>query len=232
MWDSVNTRCAMQVSDTIRQPDNETTSLIAMLEAVLGRESEKDAGNSLLVYLQDILGVNSEKDAGNSLLSFLQDILGVDAEKTAAEGIGSSLLKVLNHMHGAHWHQEDHRCDEIPVGCGSFTFGAGAPYAAKLVNEYMAYEDLDDNGFIYGRDFKIKDSGDKPPMLFCIEDNPAWIDPPIEISWVELKTWSEDPTVNNDPLASYSADPMTETGNGRPQDDYNDTWTTKDERAE
>lgn len=204
MYDTTNNRCSMQVSDTIRNPENETNSLIVMLEKVLGKVSEKDAGNSLLGYLQDILGKNGEKDTEQSLVVFLQNVLGNNNEKKAAEGQGSSLIKVANHIHGAHWHPEQHKCSEIPVGCGSYTFGAGAPYAAKLVNEYMSYEDLDGNGFIYGKDFKVKNGDDKPPMLLAVEENPMWAEPKTQVSWASIKAWSDDPDNNPDPLQEDS----------------------------
>ena len=176
-------------------------SLSVYLQETLGKVSEKDSEHSLLLYLQNIFGINSEKDAGNSLSVYLQNMVGTDIEKDAAEGTGSSLVKSLNHVHGAHWHGANHGCGDIPVACGSWNFGSSAPYAAKLINEYMAYEDLDGNGLIYGRDFKVADSEDKPPMLFSVEDNPAWTNPPVEVSWAALKAWGNNPNAAPNPLS-------------------------------
>jgi hypothetical protein len=232
IWDAVNNRCGMQITDTIRNPENETGTLISMLETVVGKGSERDSNHSLVSYLQDVVGVHSEKDEDRSLIEFLQKIVGVNAEKDvgqslmvflqnmigssdekdAAEGTGSSLIKVANHIHGAHWHSIGHECSEIPAECGSFLFGSSAPYAAKLINEYMAYEDLDGNGLIYGRDFKVKSSNDKPPMLLSIEDSPIWVNPEIEVSWVELRKWSENPNENINPLEGCMPASMDESG--------------------
>lgn len=177
LWDSINSRCGAQVSDTIRNSANETDTLITLLEGVLGKVSEKDG--SLLVFLQNILGDSTEKSAAVT---------------------SNSLIELLNHIHASHYHSSSHECPQIPATCGTYTFGGSVPYAAKLVNEFAAYEDLDGNNYIYGKDFKVADSSDKPPMLIAIEENPIWVDPSLEVSWADLKLWSENPAVNPNPL--------------------------------
>lgn len=146
LWDTVNSRCGARVSDTIRGASDEINTLITMLEAVIGKSSERDSANSIVSYLMDILGQSSEK--------------------TAAEGTGSSLLKESNHIHGSHYHPREHLCATIPASCGGQAsgFSGNVPKAAALVAEYVGNEDLDGNGLIYGIDFYICDA-DLPPML-------------------------------------------------------------------
>jgi len=140
------------------------------------------------------------------LMIQLESTIGKTSEKASAEGTGSSLLREVNHIHGAHWHPSSHECPEIPVSCGTSNNAFSMPFATVLVAEYMGGQDLDDNDFIYGRDFMIADSYDKPLMLKPIESTPEWEDPPISIGWQELLNWSKTKHTSNpspDPLESY-----------------------------
>ncbi len=204
IWDSVNGRCGNKVSDTIKEPSNENNNLLTMLEEVIGKKVNRDAGKSIVSYLNSIFGIEGEKDG--SLLTYLQNIVGDSYEKSTAEGTGSSLLRELNHMHSAHWHPEEHKCEEIPVLCGTSVSGLGGfgtPYATVLIAEYMGRQDLDANDFIYGFHFMIEDSETKPLMLKAIEAAPEWIDPVIKISWESILEWSIDRENIIDPLIPY-----------------------------
>lgn len=55
--------------------------------------------------------------------------------------------------------------------------------ATVLIGEYHGNQDLDRNGLVYGRDFKIADDGQKPPILKTLENSPTWEEPTTTISW-------------------------------------------------
>ena len=64
--------------------------------------------------------------------------------------------------------------------------GGGAPAAAKLINEFMGSEDLDENGQVYGKDFMIDpEDEDIPPMLKQIHSNPDFVEPETKMSWAD-----------------------------------------------
>jgi hypothetical protein len=63
-------------------------------------------------------------------------------------------------------------------------------YATVLITEYIGNQDLDKNGFIYGKDFIIKNNENKPKILETLELAPDWINPEIEIEWNELLNWA------------------------------------------
>lgn len=139
----------------------------------------------------------------DNLMIMLEKIIGKTSEKASAEGTGSSLLRELNHMHGAHWHPSQHTCPQIPVNCGQPTSGGasfGTPFATVLIAEFMSNQDLDSNGYIYGKDFMIEDSYDKPIMIKSIEQTPEWEDPSITIAWTDMLAWSLDPVNAPNPL--------------------------------
>jgi len=193
IWDFDNGRCGAKTADFIKQPSTEDKSLMSQLENTLGKTSERDTNNSIIEYFKSIVGQIVEKDGGRSLVAYLKNIVGNGLEKTSAERTGISLLRELNHMHGAHWHPSPHECHQIPVGCGHSNPGFatfGTPYATVLIAEYMSNQDLDDNDFIYGKEFMIADGYEKPLMLKPIEVTPEWEDPPIVIEWQPLLEWS------------------------------------------
>lgn len=91
------------------------------------------------------------------------------------------------HIHDGHWHQSKHECPDVPSGCGKDSSVQTPPLASSLVQEYMANEDMDGNGKVYGFDFKIEDDGNKPPMLKGLEDQPEWPNPSESMTWDEYK---------------------------------------------
>jgi len=196
-WNAANNRCGLTTIDVVPvtpEPQTEQNGeLIQYLREVLGREQERNENRSIVVYLKDIIGIASERDGGRSILEYIKNIIGNNPEKLSAEGTGSSLLRELNHMHGAHWHRSAHECPEIPVGCGGITGGGGTwgvAYAGVLISEFMGGQDLDNNGRIYGRDFVIADSDTKPVMLKSIESHPDWEEPALSIGWESILAWS------------------------------------------
>lgn len=141
LWDSINARCGTKVSDTIRNNnDNETNTLITLLEKVLGTVSEKDEAPT-----------------------------------------GESLLTISNHTHDSHYHPTIHECSEIPADCGRATAFGGD--ATTLIGEFYTNQDLDNNGKIYGKDFKIQENAEKPPALRGLEGSPDWVEPSTHMNW-------------------------------------------------
>lgn len=105
------------------------------------------------------------------------------------------VLKFMRHEHDEHLHMTPHGVldylydeadpEEEPRGCN---FGPSYSPAVMLMQEYISNIDLDANGKIYGKDFKISNSDtDKPSMLNGLEQQPAWRNPPSEnnMTWLE-----------------------------------------------
>ncbi len=92
-----------------------------------------------------------------------------------------TILEVMEHIHNRHLHQTAHDCatdayTEASPGseCGADIDDKQPPPAAlALVTEFVSNEDRDNNGQVYGVDFKI-DSADpaKPTMLKSLEESP------------------------------------------------------------
>jgi hypothetical protein len=110
---------------------------------------------------------------------------------------------IMNHVHDSHEHKKDHNCENLDAGCGEATIKKklSVPYANTLISEYLGSQDLDGNGYIYGIDFGIVDSPDKPSMLDAVEYNEGWVDPSIMVNWSDLKQWSITKDESDNPLA-------------------------------
>jgi len=203
IWDDVNNRCGAQVSDTIQ---NKNTNNLPLIDSLLGNPDNRNH-DSLINYLQNIIGIDSERDNNASIIKYLQNVMGKEDEKDTIDGVdGSSLLRNINHVHSSHWHPHYHTCEEIPTkgGYPSGHNNFSTPYATVLITEYMSSQDLDGNGFIYGKDFMISDSIDKPIMIKSVEMSPEWEDPDISVSWQSMLRWSKNARDESmDPLDEY-----------------------------
>jgi len=186
IWDSTNNRCGMLVSNTIMDsPTNETDTLITLLESVIGKASERDTSNSFTQWSQSVFGQISEKDNNNSFLIWLRDVIGeiADVDNIPSHTSGtcthcnqpSKLIEMIQHVNADHWDVGE---------------GAAMPYAAILMSEYQANEDMDNNSKVYGFDFKINiDDPEKPPMLKGMEDHPDFVEPEFIVDWTPLLDW-------------------------------------------
>jgi len=169
IWDLTNERCGTKVSDTIiNRNNNEQDNLVTMLEKVVGKSSERDQDHSLTVYLQDVLGKHENKEEA---------------------AIGETLLTLFNHIHDSHHHKIAHFCPDIPVDCGDGVVGIG--FATTLIGEFHHNQDLDGNDKIYGKDFKIKDDPEKPPILKTLEFTQTWVEPTETMTWGEYVEFAE-----------------------------------------
>jgi hypothetical protein len=167
LWDSVNSRCGAQVSDTIRTPSNESTNLLTMLEGVVGKIAELDNSKTLISYLIDILGKNAE-------------LLGDD----------QSILKLIKHTHDTHHHAERHWVDEVYAPKGSMLNNSGvAGDSILLIQEVMSHMDIDGNGEIFMTDFKISmDDPNLPPSVHGFLTSYYYTNEDPDI---KLYTWGE-----------------------------------------
>ena len=199
VWDIDNVQCGALVSNCIRQPTNEINSLIEYLESSVGKPSERDTSNSIIVYLKNIFGISSERDDNSSIIVYLKNILGLSTEKNSAEGTGSSILREINHIHGAHFHCNHHDCSTIPASCGQYAQCSTSSAAAMLINEFLSNVDMDNNDKVYGNDFVIESTQEKPPSLVAIENSPEWITPQQSIAWDDYSAWFSDPDHYPDP---------------------------------
>ena len=208
IWDSTNSRCGMLVSNTIVNiPVNQTTTLITLLESVLGKASERDSSKSIVVWLKDIIGITSERDSSKSFMSWLKDIIGITSEQDSGHSIVSWLKTVIGNSTSAAEAIITHTTPTGPCQeCGqpstlvnlmkhadfdhdnSATESSTPPMAVTLIVEYKCEEDRDNNSKVYGKDFKC--ITDVPKMLTDIEKN-DWTEPPLATTWAEYKTWME-----------------------------------------
>jgi len=86
--------------------------------------------------------------------------------------------QIQKHIHNEHNHQLEHACEDgyatdcgLPAGSG---LSGVVPKANALVAEFVGNEDLDDNGLVYGKDFKIDPTdSDMPPMLEPVDTHPG-----------------------------------------------------------
>jgi len=69
------------------------------------------------------------------------------------------------------------------------------PKAAILVQEYQGNQEIDRNGLIYGRDFKINESDPQiPKLLSSLQAQPDFPEIPTSMTWQEyLDSLPEDP---------------------------------------
>ena len=95
------------------------------------------------------------------------------------------MLSLQKHMHDNHSHPVSHYGDEsIDEQTSDTKIANIVPNkAATLVGEFHGNEDLDNNGLIYGKDFKILDDSEKPHILKNIENNSYWVEPDRVIKW-------------------------------------------------
>ena len=173
IWDDVNSRCGMLVSNTIIAPTDESNHLLANLEGVIGKLSQRDSGNTLVQYLKTILGVDGESR--------------------------ESLMKIIEHIHNMHDHPVLH--NSFGGAYNNTTHGdyiGGIPPAATLMQEYLTNSDQDNisvatlqtvnasiTGSIYGLYFRITEDANIPPMLKAIHTNPDFPTGTPEITWVQ-----------------------------------------------
>ena len=137
-----------------------------------------------------------------TLITMLETVLGKLSEKGEA-ATGESILVHVNHEHDSHKHAFRHLCQEIPTHCGKSVGGASTSVSPSttLMMEFQGNQDIDDNGLIYGRDFKISESLEKPSILRSIENSPYWMEPNLSISWSSYLAWFENPIDVSNPLS-------------------------------
>jgi len=167
IWDASNGQCGMRVSDSIKSPSNETSVLINLFEGVLGKLSERDDSNSMVTWIKEVIGEIADIDNIPSHIKGTCNYCNQPAK----------VIDMIQHVNQDHW----------DIGSG-----ASMPYAAILMSEYQANEDMDSNSKVYGFDFKINiDDPEKPPMLMGMEDHPRFVEPPLIVDWIPLLTWYE-----------------------------------------
>jgi hypothetical protein len=135
-------------------------------------------------------GYNQDSTTGEygepvSLVNYLSTVVGMDTEARA------SFWRIQEHLHDCHWHLFKHSVEDgylIDKGSWGEDAGSGGIKASVLVMEFVGNEDVDDNGLIYGYDFKIIDDETKPPMLIQLELHQSW----DETRWLESAnmTWA------------------------------------------
>ena len=133
---------------------------------------------------------------GNGICPFISGpyIQASDADATEAHDIV--------YTHGVHLQPcLKTSCELWNASSGQCSMFSGAsaepPLAAKLISEFMSNEDKDGKnipgvgyGAVYGRDFKIIENDDIPPMLKQIHQSHDFkkLSPSVELTWNEYLT--------------------------------------------
>jgi len=138
-------------------------------------------------------------DSDNEECSLYSSKAVLDSSKIVLNNIDT----ILNHVHESHEHKKSHDCSNLSPGCGESIVERklSVPYANTLISEYLGSQDLDGNGYVYGIDFGINDSSDKPKMLDAVEIDEAWTDPSVMVNWSDLKQWSITKLESDNPLS-------------------------------
>lgn len=92
---------------------------------------------------------------------------------------------LMQHEHSTHWHAREHEANNLGnIQCGAPIINHQS-LAAILTIEFSCGEDLDRDGRIYGKDFKIDPLDETiPPMLLALESNPN-LTATLVITWQE-----------------------------------------------
>lgn len=161
-------------------------------------------GNQCSIYkmtymINDIDNIRQDveqlKDDVQNLLTYLENVLGT---KTAADDliphehhdsrtftdIRSTLINLLKHLNKDHDDQ----------------YLSAQTAASMLMSEHMMGEDMDNDGRIYLKDFRIKDSDTKPQTLKQLELNIENADDLKYLTWEEYHNWYQDKTQPIPPL--------------------------------
>ena len=78
----------------------------------------------------------------------------------------TEIKTILTHWHNMHLHGYSHKCEDgFPTNDGMALLPTPITPAEKLIQEYNTGYDIDYNGIIYGKDFKLSDSDDVPRMV-------------------------------------------------------------------
>ena len=95
------------------------------------------------------------------------------------------------HWHRQHEHNVSHVCSSTSTDCGNVYIASSRipPYATILAQEYATNEDRDGNNRVYGYDFGILPTNDKPMMLNSMENTPNWNVQSVQVSWSDLMKW-------------------------------------------
>ena len=147
---------------------------------VLGHTDDLNENMTIAEYFHTIIGKKEELDNNDSLIKMFKNIIGTKDQLTN----DMSIYEYMDHIHKNHLHFVPHDGYTFDKDAGNTSI----PKASILVNEFAGNEDLDGNGYIYGKDFKIKDDDEKPSLLKGIEENPLWVDPNREITWSQYLT--------------------------------------------
>jgi len=113
---------------------------------------------------------NIESDIETGIDSIISEMIDIKHELTDSTSIINYALEVCKDT-----------LLEMLIRSSSAT-----PTSTALLNEFMAGEDLDRNGLIYGIDFMIDYTDpDMPKMLQTVHSNPSWVDVDTRLTWVE-----------------------------------------------
>ena len=150
LWDSVNNRCGAKVSDYTKQ-------IVIVLHE--GNDESKRSVGELLTQIKQSLHENSDENQ----TTFTDRIRGT------YDHIVKILTPTIDNTN-KHTKSIDYHITRIDERSAKATIS----YAAILAQEFIQGQDFDENGMIYGRDFKIKNP---PPILKALEDDLEWREP-------------------------------------------------------
>lgn len=115
----------------------------------------------------DMSGVqNSLNSVLNSMNSMNSTLSPLASNVSQLVEILTEVKIILTHWHNMHLHGGAHKSEDgFPLDHGRALLPTPITPAEKLIQEYNTGYDIDYNGIIYGKDFKLIDSDDVPRMV-------------------------------------------------------------------
>jgi hypothetical protein len=182
LWDSENNRCGLKVSDisqniylNIHEDNDETKRSIGqLLKDIINYihedndETKRSIGQLLTLIKQSLHEDNDEtKRAIGQLLKSVIDYIHEDNDETK-RSIGQLLKDIINYIH----EDNDESKKSIGEHIATIDYKLCWCHDTKIqvyLQEFLTFKDLDNNGKIYGKDFKL---ANPPPLLKSLENSP------------------------------------------------------------
>lgn len=119
--------------------------------------------------------------------------------------------KIWRHIHDAHFHinfSDEHTADNLDIEEGTGFLGRAPISIGKvsyLTQEITTEEDADRDGYVYMKDFYIKDLVNAPKILQELHKTPGLINRGHGITWEEYINWKDNGGPSPDELNSPSS---------------------------
>lgn len=169
------------------------------MQAIISTDATSISGDILTVVSQIVQSTEEMKQelTNQNINQIIQKLDEIKALQTENFGIIETKIQEGNdldtHIHTAHNHSKPHFASDLTEQLGAKSAMAYQP-ATLLMQEWSTNSDLDNNGKIYGVDFKISGRDpNKPMILKGIEQSSDWKNPRTSImyeAYLEEINWS------------------------------------------